>query len=82
MRFLCKLFTSLGVQVGWWSRQWLGAHVVFSAAQAVHLAGSFGVDAMEVCLVTIVALAPVVRSVAMILARSSSILALGTFLIS
>ena len=66
-------------------RQWDGEHDTFSAAQAVHLAGSFWVmrpRVVDVCIVEIVVLFPVVRSVAMILARSSKILALGTLLIS
>ena len=62
----------------------MGAQVVFRAAQAVHLAGSFVVAILyvDVILVAVAVLAPVVRSVAMILARSSNIFALGTLLMS
>ena len=82
---LCIFFTSFGVHVGWCIRQWLGAQATFNAAHAVHLAGSLVVCevlVVDVWRVEIVVLGPVVRSVAMILAKSSSILALGTRLIS
>ena len=52
------------------------------AAQAVHLDGCFVVDVVVVWRAATVDIVPAVRSAAMRRARSSSIFALGTFLMS
>ena len=84
MRFRCRIFTSLGVLVGWCSLQWLGEHATLRAAHDVQRAGSRGFVAtlVDVWCVVISVLVPVALSEAMMRAKSDSSFAFGTFLMS